>query len=313
MAFALLALVAVGIVVAYVLPQRAQEQGDYAFVRTDDRYSAELRVVRGTAKRLETAPRRPAAPATPLLTTGAARAQATREAAMSRPVAPLDRAVDAVSREHHAYRAQRAGVIARRREAARRRLGVLGVVTAFAIAAWVGTAVLSWPALVAGTLTAVAAGVIAFGARAAAAERAADARLRRAVREMDAAATATQALRRVTVERAHGVDAEPSDVETQAIRIVTERDLGRGDGVQRGSSSARPWTPREMPAPAHTLKPSAAVRSARPLRDSDIAASTTDPHVAPEAPAEEQAPALTGTSPDTAALDAILQRRRESA
>ncbi len=48
----LLAIVAVGLVLAYVLPQRIRERSDYALVRTEDRYSAEMRVVRATAARV---------------------------------------------------------------------------------------------------------------------------------------------------------------------------------------------------------------------------------------------------------------------
>lgn len=48
----LLAIIAVGLVLAYVLPQRIRERSDYAMVRTEDRYSADMRVVRASAARV---------------------------------------------------------------------------------------------------------------------------------------------------------------------------------------------------------------------------------------------------------------------
>ena len=48
----LLAIVAVGLVLAYVLPQRIRERSDYALVRVEDRYSADMRVERASAARV---------------------------------------------------------------------------------------------------------------------------------------------------------------------------------------------------------------------------------------------------------------------
>ena len=49
---ALLAIVGLGLVLAYVIPQRIKERSDYALVRTEDRYSAQMRVVKATASRV---------------------------------------------------------------------------------------------------------------------------------------------------------------------------------------------------------------------------------------------------------------------
>ena len=74
---ALLAIVGLGLVLAYVIPQRIKERSDYALVRTEDRYSAQMRVVKATASRVESAHARPSSDSgeVPLLRTGSARAQ----------------------------------------------------------------------------------------------------------------------------------------------------------------------------------------------------------------------------------------------
>ena len=118
---------------------------------------------------------------------------------------------------------------------------------------------------------------------------AADAHLHLVAREVEAAATATQALRRVTAERAAGVDAEPSDLETQAIRVVTAADLAplavpapipspvlpveaapltsATPAVHPAWADEADWSPRELPAPAYTLKATVRPQYARPLED----------------------------------------------
>src|SRR6187402_2105751 len=125
---ALLFIVGIGLVLAYVIPQRIKEQADYALVRTEDRYSAQMRVVKATAQRMEQAHSRPSSDSgeVPLLVTGAARAQisALGEDRMSRPSGPLDRAAVSAKREALALRGDRAAVIADRKATARRRAWV---------------------------------------------------------------------------------------------------------------------------------------------------------------------------------------------
>lgn len=325
---ALLAIVGLGLVLAYVIPQRIKERADYALVRTEDRYSDQMRVVKATAARVEH--RRPSSDSgeVPLLVTGTARAQiaALGEDRMSRPYGPLDRAAVTAQREALALRGDRARIIAKRRAAARRRATVAGFFGLVAMVGWVLAGVTAFPSVAAAVLTAVFGGVVVAGARAAAAQREADAHLHLVAREVEAAATATQALRRVTAQRASGVaDAEPNDLETQAIRVVTAADLAPLAAPAPVPSPVLPaieeaeeetsvapaamaldeagWELREMPAPSYTLKPTVRPQYARPLTDSDIAAASyRAPGSAPEA---EVAPA-------TGQLDAILARRRRA-
>jgi len=275
---ALLAIVALGMVLAYVIPQRIKERSDYALVRTEDRYSAEMRVVKASARRVEASHARPSSDSgeLPLLVTGAARASivALGQSSMSRPAGPLDRAATSAVRERLALRGDRAAVLAERRATARRRARVALLSFVLAAAAWVVAAVTAFPVLVAAIATAAFAGVVVAGARAGAAQRAVDARLSLVAREVEAAATATQALRRVTQERARGIETEPSDVETQAIRVITTEDLAPLAAPAPIPSPVLPvkidedegieWSPRDMPAPAYTLKQTLRPAQARP-------------------------------------------------
>lgn len=330
---ALLAIVGLGLVLAYVIPQRIKERSDYALVRTEDRYSAQMRVVKATARRVETAHARPSSDSgeVPLLVTGAARAQiaALGDARMSRPAGPLDRAAVSAQREAITLRGDRAAVISERQATARRRARVASLAGFVAVLGWVLTAFTSFPAVIAAVLTALFGGVIVAGARAAAAQRAADAHLHLVAREVEAAATATQALRRVTAERALGVaDAEPSDLETQAIRVVTAADLAPLAAPAPVPAPALPeapthtsatpavhpaweddadWSPRELPAPAYTLKPSVRPQYARTVDESDYAASSYAPPAS--ASVGEVAQEVSAATDN---LDAILARRRRA-
>jgi Flp pilus assembly protein TadB len=345
----LLAIIAVGMVLAYVLPQRIKERSDYALVRTEDRYSAEMRVVRSTAERATKAASRPSTDSgeVPLLVTGAARASisALGDEQMSRPSGPLDRAATTAQRERLALRSDRAAVLAERAQRAKRRARVAAVVAVISIAAWILVGATGFPAIVAAVATAGFAGVVVAGSRTAAAQRKADRNIRLIAREVEAAATATQALRRVAKERSEGLKTVPSDVETQAIRIVTTEDLAPlaapapvpapelpdraiGDvGVPDAS-----WSPNAMPAPAYTLKASVRRPLARPITDEDLAASARKAEKANDARAAREeatassssrpaitaqnssplAPAGANEAPTTGALDDILARRRQA-
>ncbi|MDN4480097.1 hypothetical protein [Demequina muriae] len=336
----LLAIVALGIVVAYVLPQRIKERGEYALVRVDDRYSSDMRVVKSTAERMEKAAARPSSDSgeVPLLRTGSQRATrlSDRAESMSRPATPLDRAAVHAQRERDALRRDRAVVLAERAAQARRRATVAFVAMMVATATWIAVAFTTLTPVVGAVATAAFAGIIVTGSRAAAAQRRADESIRAVAREVEAAATATQALRTVTRERAAGHEVQPSDVATQAIRVLTTEDLAplaapapvpspelplerSTERTEERTEEPTPWTPQDMPAPAYTLKSSVRPRQARPISDEDYdvakaraarwgdlraddapAQSTNGQHVAEE-------PAST-----TAALDQILARRRRA-
>ncbi|WP_062136185.1 hypothetical protein [Demequina aestuarii] len=329
----LLAIVALGIVVAYVLPQRIKERGEYALVRVDDRYSSDMRVVKSTAERIQKAASRPSSDSggVPLLRTGGERAVrlSDRAESMSRPATPLDRAAVHAQRERNALRRDRAVVLAERAAQARRRATVASAAMLVATATWIAVAFTALTPVVGAVATAAFAGIVVTGSRAAAAQRRADESIRAVAREVEAAATATQALRTVTRERAAGHEVQPSDVATQAIRVLTTEDLAPLAApapvpspelpVEQTTAEPTPWSPQDMPAPAYTLKASVRPRQARPISDEDYDVakaraarwgdlraddapdrSTNGQHVSEE-------PAST-----TAALDQILARRRRA-
>ncbi|WP_062071485.1 hypothetical protein [Demequina sediminicola] len=352
----LLAIIAVGMVIAYVLPQRIKERGDYALVRTEDRYSAQMRVVKSSAERLEKAAARPSTDSgqVPLLATGATRASqvsASKDSAriaseraetFSRPAGPLDQAAVYAQRERLRVRRDRAEVLAERAAQARRRLVVAGGALVVAIVAWSLVGAVGASPVVGILSTGVFAGVVGAGARAAAAQRQADERIMLVSREVEAAATATQALRVVSRERAAGHEAAPSDVATQAIRVVTAEDLAplsapaqkreprqkvesAPEAPAREESAA--WSPSEMPAPSYTLKSTVRQREARPISTEDYDAAlararrwgesreTSRDASAPVASASSTSAAGVATGEaetTTAALDAILARRRRA-
>jgi len=337
----LLAIVAVGLVLAYVLPQRIRERSDYALVRTEDRYSADMRVVRASAARVAPRDASSASAEVPLLVTGAARARvsALGDSHMSRPQGPLDRAATHAQRESNHLRRDRRGSVAQREVRARRRAAVSALAAAVTAVAWVLVALTAFPVVIAAIVSTLLVTAIASSAKAGAAERKALAEVRGVVREVEAAATATRALRAVAAARASGLAAQPSELATQAIAIVTAADLAplaapslsrktmadraaqaaaveeairraAADDAELRAADASGWRPRAMPVPAYALKPSVRQQVARHMSEDDYAASThaSDRAARAEASAERAAHA----APTTGALDAILARRKQA-
>lgn len=337
----LLAIIAVGLVLAYVLPQRIRERSDYALVRTEDRYSAEMRVVRATAARVAPRDASSASTEVPLLVTGTARAKvvALGDQHMSRPHGPLDKAATHAQRESIALRRDRMGSVAQRAALARRRAAVSGAAAIATLISWVLVSATGFPAVVAALFTGALVTAVASSVRAAAAERQALVQVRGVVREVEAAATATRALRVVAAARASGVTAQPSEVATQAIAIVTSADLAplaapalrrhseadraaqaaaveeairkaKAEEAELRADEAAGWRPRTMPVPAYALKPSVRQHVARHLSEDDYAAST---HASDRAArAEVAAERAAQHAPTTGALDAILARRKQA-
>ncbi len=337
----LLAIIAVGLVLAYVLPQRIRERSDYALVRTEDRYSADMRVVRSTAARVAPKDASSASTEVPLLVTGAARARvnALGEQHMSRPQGPLDRAAVHAQRESIHLRRDRMGSVAVRAAKARRRALVSAVAAVATLIAWVLAASTGFSPLIASLVTGALVTSVASSAKAASAERKALADVRAVVREVEAAATATRALKVVSAARASGLEAQPSKVATEAIRIVTSADLAplmapalerpgtaqreaqaaaleeairraEAEEAEARADEAAGWRPRTMPVPAYALKPSVRQQVARQLSEDDYAASS---HAsARAASAEAVAERRAAASPTTGALDAILARRKQA-
>jgi len=337
----LLAIIAVGLALAYVLPQRIRERSDYALVRTEDRYSADMRVVRASAARVAPKDASSASTEVPLLVTGAARAKvrALGDQHMSRPQGPLDKAATHAQRESLHLRQDRLGSMAQRAVQARRRAAVSGVAAVLTLITWILVPAIGFSTIVAALFTAALAMSVASSAKAGAAERRALAQVRGITREVEAAATATRALRAVAAARAGGMHAEPSAVATQAIAIVTSADLAplaapaltRRVAADRAAQAAAVeaaiqaavaddsqvspvdgsgWRPRTMPVPAYALKPAVRQQVARHMSEDDYAASTHayDRASRAEAAAERSSQQL----PTTGALDAILARRKQA-
>ena len=337
----LLAILAVGLALAYVLPQRIRERSDYALVRTEDRYSADMRVVRASAARVAPRDASSASTEVPLLVTGAARAKvrALGDEHMSRPQGPLDRAATHAQRESLHLRQDRMGSMAQRAFQARRRAAMSGIAAVAALIAWILVAATGFPAIIAAVVSAGLVTAVASSAKAAGAEREALAQVRGVMREVEAAATATRALRAVAAARASGMHAEPSAVATQAIAIVTSADLAplaapaltrrataeraahaaaveeaiqaaAVDDARLLADDAAGWRPRTMPVPAYALRPAVRQQVARHMSEDDYAASTHayDRAARAEASAERSAQ----QAPTTGALDAILARRKQA-
>lgn len=337
----LLAIIAVGLALAYVLPQRIRERSDYALVRTEDRYSADMRVVRASAARVAPKDASSASAEVPLLVTGAARAKVSALGGqhMSRPQGPLDKAATHAQRESLHLRRDRMGSMAQRAARARRRATMSATAAVATVIAWTLAAATGFPALVAALCSVALVTAVASSAKAAAAERRALAQVRGVVREVEAAATATRALRAVAAARASGVHVEPSAVATQAIAIVTSADLAplaapaltRRAAADRAAQAAAieeairasaaedaalladqaaGWRPRTMPVPAYSLRPSVRQQVARQMSEDDYAAST---HAYERAARAEAAAERTAQQvPTTGALDAILARRKQA-
>jgi len=331
----LLAIIAVGLALAYVLPQRIRERSDYALVRTEDRYSADMRVVRATAARVASRDASSASAELPLLVTGAARAKvkALGDQHMSRPQGPLDKATTHAQRESLHLRRDRMGSVAQRAAQARRRALVSGMVASATLVAWILVAATPFSAIIAAVVTAGLVTVVGSSARAASAERASLVHVRGVVHEVEAAATATRALRAVASARASGVTAQPSAVATQAIAIVTSADLApltapalarhrtaasveaairvaAAEEAELRADQAAGWRPRTMPVPAYALKPSVRQQVARHISEDDYAASS---HASDRAGRAEAATERAAQhEPTTGALDAILARRKQA-
>ena len=105
--------------------------------------------------------------------------------------------------------------------------------------------------------------------------------------------------------RAHLPLAAPAPIPSPVLPVVAP-------SIETGEievAASADWSPREMPAPAYTLKPSVRPQYARTIDESDLAGSSYAPAASRAAAAESvgggdaQAPAASGQ------LDAILARR----
>jgi len=305
----LLAIAALGLILLYALPDRIREAGQYAVVRTEGWYRADLEVIRSSAARVELEPVRPKKKkSTRGLAPREARAsiKALGGTVMSRPAAPLDRAAVVARRQMVTMQRDRSRALARRAAQARRRAAV-GVLSVFAASVtWGFVVATAWPLWSAIAASTALGGITIAGRRAVRAQVKADNRLVPVAKEVAIAATATAALQRVAIERAAGHEAKTSNEETQAIKVVTREAVAPGvapdlPSVGLPEEEDRGWSPGMLPIPTYTLKSTAKVQTPRPISAEDLAAGIR----AAEGVADQcEAEASTQT------LDDILQRRR---
>jgi hypothetical protein len=324
----LLAIVALVLVFALALPERIRETGQYSVVRTEDRYRADMRVIRESAARVEAQPVIPTSTKrTRALAPRNARAsiKALGGSVMSRPAAPLDRAANLAQRQEVALRKDLAHVQARRAARAQRRR-IVGSLALFSTSVTGGLVLASaWPVWSFVAAITALGGVSIAGRRAVIAQRAADAKRRPVEREVTAAAAATSALRRVVTERAQGHDVLPSIEETQAIAVVTRQavpeptptmldvDVQAPVRTSKARAKEAEWSPGMLPIPTYTLKAPAKVQTPRPITEDDLAEGKRNAELAAarrEAAVAARAEAPAEPEASTQTLDDILARRR---
>jgi hypothetical protein len=316
----LLALAALGLVFVYALPDRIREVGQYAVVRTEGRYRADMQVIRSSAARVDAETAHPAAGKR-------SRGLAPREArasikalggsVMSRPAAPLDRAAIVARRQMVTMQRDRDRILARRAAQARRR-ATIGVLSVFATSVtWGFVAATAWPLWSAIAASTALGGITIAGRRAVRAQKTADRRLVPVAQEVVVAATATAALQRVTVERAAGHEVRPSIEETQAIKIVIREAVStapaRPSTILPEGEGEQGWSPGMLPIPTYTLKPAAKIQTPRPISEDDLVAGRKAAERAAqwrEAPATAPEEATVEPEATTQTLDDILARRR---
>ena len=329
----LLAIVALGLVLVYALPQRMRERADYAMVRTEDRFSADMRVIRASVARMEARPARPASPSRRVGSPEAAKktVSALGESVMTRPAAPLDRAATRARREMVAMRRDRAKVLARRRAQSRRRGAIATLAFLGSAGLWGAVAFASasaWAAWVAVATSTLFGSSVVAGMRAARAYGEQDEKLIPVATEVMVAATAAGAIQRVSTERAVGRRVLPTPAETQAIRALLSEEASprrvRPQNLVPGASPAQvpapelpgiahpavddpSWTPNTMPVPSYTLKPSAKPGTARPISEEDLAAGARAAEEAVDRRIAEREAELSRSAP-AAARSAAEQR-----
>jgi hypothetical protein len=321
----LLAIVALGLVFAFALPERVRESGQYDVVRTEGRYRADMRVIRESAARVEAvavAVKAPSGKGTRGLAPRKARAsiKALGGSVMSRPAAPLDRAATIAQSQAVSMHRDRARMRARRAAQARRR-AIVGALAALTAAVAGGLVIASaWPLWSVVAASTVVGGVSIAGRRAVKAQAVFDARLEAVEREVTTAATATSALRRVVTERAAGRNVLPSLAETQAIQVVARDSVATPTEPTSIPTPSAPrkivepgWSPGMLPIPTYTLKPAAKVQTPRPISADDLAVGVRNAElVAQRREAAVAARAEVGLEPEasTQTLEDILARRR---
>lgn len=328
-------LVAVAVLwIAYLVPHRLRYRQQLAECRTEDRFSARLRVVRVAGKARGARPeRRHAAPEARVLLHPPRRGGGS----VDRPHGLADRAVADAVRRTAAERAARAAHLARRRAGARRRALLAATLLVLSIAGW--AAVVGGALAVLGLAPSLLlTSVLVLGRRAVVAGQRADA-------AWAAGARARAAVPRSTRPTAVGHAHRPSEAATEIIARVpaeapraavsadpavervaraeraeqAERERAAAEQAEAERAESGPtWAPVPVPRPTYSLKPSVRRPEPAPLvldERADGAASASGATTEAESDVDQvesaaeraEEPAARATGFD---LDAVLARRR---
>lgn len=315
------ALVVVGLWIAYLVPHKLRHRQQLLESRTDDRFSAALRVLavtgpEGSGRRQRADVARAVRPdcaredqkRTGLLHAGTGAPVVTTSGAdnggsdVDRPHGTQDRiGADAVRRAATLHAAH-AAATARRGAAARRRGAIAGVLALATAVTWVLVAATATPLLVAVAPSVLLVSVVGLGRRAVVQGQQAEAEWQRRIAHAAEQARRSVAARpgRVT---AGGRAVRASATETQAIPQVGAR-TERTERVWSGGREGDSWSPVPVPAPTYTMKASAPHREPAPLGEVEgstaVRPATTSTTTAP---AERSAP--TQPTPQEAASETV--------
>lgn len=316
---AVLAVIALWI--AYLVPHKLRHRQQLLESRTEDRYSAALRVLAvsgpaGSRNRLRADVARAARPdcgspqkRTALLNRGTGAPIGNEGRDMDRPHTTAEGMGADAARKVAQLKAAHAAATARRGAAARRRGVLAASLTVLTLAGWIVGAVSVMPLLVALIPTALLGTVLVLGRRAVVQGEAAEVEWQHRIAE-----AATPVVRTARPGRigAPGHAVRASVDATQAMPRVDQRPARTGkkvtdaDGtwspvdVPRPTYTSKPRAPHREPAPLGEVEGSTAVRPARvPSADRTAAASTGAPAGA-GTPGTATPAASTGSATETA-------------
>lgn len=323
----------VGLWIAYLVPHKLRHRQQMLESRTDDRFSAALRVLAVTGPQGSSHRQRADVARTvrPDCTREEQKRNGLLHAGSGVRVAPAvtdrrtDRGGDDVDRPHGtqdrigadavrraaALHAAHAAATARRGAAARRRGALAGLLLAASVVTWVVVAATAVPLLAAVVPSALLVSVLGLGRRAVVQGQQAEAEWQRRIAEADEAVR-SRVVRPGRVS-AGGRAVRPSIDDTQAIAQVGAPAGTASEGrVWSGGREGDSWTPVPVPAPTYTTKAAAPRREPAPL--GEVEGSTAAParteQTMTERPDAEDVPAAAGS---TTAAGATTEVAAESA
>ncbi len=288
----------VGLWIAYLVPYKLRHRQQMLESRTDDRFSAALRVLavtgpQGSSHRRRADVVRAVRPdcaredqkrngllhassgvrITPAVTERAADSGPDRGGSdVDRPHGTQDRIAADAARRAAMLHGAHAAATARRGAAARRRGALAGALLVATVVCWVVIAAATVPVLVAVVPTLLLATVLVLGRRAVVQGQQAEAEWQHRIAQATEEARTQQAVARPGRISAGGRAVRPSLDDTQAIARV---DAGAAAGAQTGAQAGGrvwsggregdSWTPVPVPAPTYTTKAAAPHREPAPL------------------------------------------------